>query len=285
MTSRQGRAQIARETLEILETGSYSSPQGRVVEISSALANAVKGSRLYAPQQFPGVFAARDERLAAGSVSKPIRFEVVNGTTFAAARRLVVEQHREDVLCLNFASAKHPGGGFLTGAQAQEECLARASGLYACLAPLRTMYDTNKRYRSSLYTDHLIYSPQVPVFRDDDDRLQESAWRVSVLTAPAVNAGAVLDNEPENIPRIQETMLRRMEKLLSIAVVHGHAALVLGAWGCGVFRNDPASVARWFHYHLFENDTFRNAFDTVVFAVLDHGPELANLKPFQDMFA
>jgi uncharacterized protein (TIGR02452 family) len=80
-------------------------------------------------------------------------------------------------------------------------------------------------------------------------------------------------------------MLRRMEKLLSIAVVHGHAALVLGAWGCGVFRNDPASVARWFHYHLFENDTFRNAFDTVVFAVLDHGPELANLKPFQDMFA
>lgn len=285
MPTRKGRAQIARETLEILETRSYESPAGKRVEIAPALEYAVSKSRLYPPQQFPEVFSLRDQRLAAIHCSKPIRYEVVNCTTLAASRRLVEEDHREDVLCLNFASAKNPGGGFLNGSQAQEESLARASGLYACLAPLRTMYDTNTRYRSSLYTDHLIYSPQVPVFRDDEDRLLESPWRVSMLTAPAVNAGAVHDNEPENVPRIQETMLRRIEKLLSIAVVHEHAALVLGAWGCGVFRNDPASVARWFHYHLVENDTFRHAFDTVVFAVLDGTQERATFNAFQEMFA
>ena len=284
MSSRKGRAQVARETLEILESRAYESPAGKRVEIAPALEYALRESRLYSPQQFPEVFALRDDRLAA-SAPKPMRVEVVNATTLAAARRLVEEQHREDVLCLNFASAKNPGGGFINGSQAQEESLARASGLYACISPMQMMYETNKRYRSSLYTDHLIYSPQVPVFRDDDDRLLETPWRVSMLTAPAVNAGAIHDNEPENVSRIQETMLRRMEKLLSIAVVHRHGALVLGAWGCGVFRNEPADVARWFHYHLLENDSFRHAFDTVVFAVLDGSPELSTLNAFRKLFA
>ena len=252
--------------------------------IATHLEYAVKHTRLYSPHQFPEVFAQRDEKLGATSGTGALQVKVINATTLAAAKQLVEDNHLEDVLCLNFASAKSPGGGFINGAQAQEESLARASGLYACLHPMQAMYETNKRYRSSLYTDYLIYSPQVPVFRDDRDELLENSWRVSMLTAPAVNAGAVHDNERENIPRIQETMLRRMEKLLSVAIVHQHAALVLGAWGCGVFRNDPESVARWFHFHLVENDSFRHAFDTVIFAVLDHSPEETTLRKFRDVF-
>ncbi len=255
------------------------------MEIAEALSEAVDGSQLFAPQQFPQVFARRDERLAGSPCPKPTRFEVVDATTFAAARHLVEHEKCGDVLCLNFASAKNPGGGFLNGSQAQEESLARASGLYACISPMRTMYDTNARYRSSLYTDHLIHSPRVPVFRDDEDRLLETPWLVSLLTAPAVNAGAVRQNEPENIPRIQETMLRRMEKLLSVAVVCGHTTLVLGAWGCGVFQNDPADVAGWFRYHFVENETFRDAFDRVVFAVLDHSQDARAITPFHKAFA
>ena len=213
-----------------------------------------------------------------------VEVKVINATTLTAARQLVEDHHLKDVLCLNFASAKNPGGGFLGGSQAQEESLARASGLYAAIHPHETMYETNKRYRSCLYTDHLIYSPQVPVFRDDDDVLLESPWRVSMLTVPAVNAGVVREQEPENVSRIQETMLRRMEKLLSVAVAHGHGTLVLGAWGCGVFRNDPAQVARWFHYHLIENDSFRNAFETVWFAVPDSGKTPSTFQIFQDVF-
>ncbi len=270
--------------MEILQSGSYKSPQQKTVDIQNELNEAVRHSRIFAPQQYPEVFGRRDERLADSPYAKPVRFEVINTTTLAASRLLVEHENREDVLCLNFASAKNPGGGFLGGSQAQEESLARASGLYACISPMRTLYDTNARYRSSLYTDHLIYSPRVPVFRDEDDRLLEAPWLVSMLTVPAVNAGAVRRNEPENIPRIQETMLRRIEKLLSVAVVCGHRTLVLGAWGCGVFKNDPAAVAGWFHYHLVENETFHGAFDRVVFAVLDQSPDGATIRPFQKLF-
>jgi uncharacterized protein (TIGR02452 family) len=284
MPSRNERAQIARETLGILEAGTYDSPHGNLVNIASDLDYAVKNTRLYCPHQFPEVFAQRDKKLGAISGAAAIGTKVVNATTLAASRQLVEEDRHSDVLCLNFASAKNPGGGFLNGSQAQEESLARASGLYAAIHPHHTMYETNKRYRSSLYTDHMIYSPKVPVFRDDFDRLLESPWRVSMLTVPAVNAGAICEQEPENIPRIQETMLRRMEKLLSVAVVNGHGTLVLGAWGCGVFRNDPAQVARWFHYHLIENHSFRNAFETVWFAVPEGGKSPTAQHAFREVF-
>ena len=284
MSTRNGRVQVARETLELLEAGSYQSPRGGIVDISEALNQAIGESRLYAPHQFLDVFSRRDEILGNGHEHNPVRFVVVNSTTLAAARRLVENEGRSNVLCLNFASAKNPGGGFQSGSQAQEESLARASGLYSCLTPHAAYYETNKRYRSCLYTDHMIHSPGVPVFRDDEDRLLETPWHVSMLTVPAVNAGAVRKNEPENIPRIQEVMLRRIEKLLSVAVIHHRRTLVLGAWGCGVFQNDPESVASWFHFHLVENETFRGAFETVVFAVLDHSKDLQTIAPFRKRF-
>lgn len=111
------------------------------------------------------------------------------------------------MLALNFASARHPGGGFLGGSQAQEESLARASGLSPCLNQFQEMYDTNQRFSSCLYTDHMIYAPDVPVFRDDDDRLLEEPFLVSILTAPAVNAGAVRRNEPHHVQHIEPVML------------------------------------------------------------------------------
>jgi len=106
-------------------------------------------------------------------------------TTLAGGRRLeaIVGGHR--TAALNFASAKHPGGGFLTGAQAQEESLARASALYPCLEQQKGYYDANRRHHSLLYTDHLIVSPRVPVFRDDQGTLLEVPWEMTILTAPA----------------------------------------------------------------------------------------------------
>src|SRR5690348_13855049 len=92
----------------------------------------------------------------------------------------------------------------------------------------------------------MIYSPRVPVFRDDDDRLIEEPWSVAMITAPAVNAGVVRANEPGSVPRIAETMNRRIASVLGLAAHHGHDALVLGAWGCGVFANDPWEIAELF---------------------------------------
>jgi uncharacterized protein (TIGR02452 family) len=188
------------------------------------------------------------------------------------------------VLALNFASARHPGGGFLKGSQAQEESLARASGLYPCIAQLREMYDANARFPSCLYTDHMIYSPDVPVFRDDEDALLEHPYPLSFVTAPAVNVGALRRSEPEQMRQVEPVMLARMEMVLSLAVVHSHEVLVLGAWGCGVFANDPERVAGWFQSHLAGTGTFRRAFRKVVFAVFDRTETQSALRPFQRRF-
>src|SRR5690242_5063046 len=202
MPSRSHRAAVARETVQILESGSYAAPDGTAVSIRDALTRSRDGSVLYRPEQFAGLGGESGRRLA-GREPASTAFEVTNETTLSAAARLLAEDASRRVLALNFASAKNPGGGFLNGSQAQEESLARASGLYACVAPLRDYYDANRACGSCLYTDHLIYSPDVPVFRDDDDRLLARPYAVSFVTAPAVNAGAVHRNEPRQAHRIE----------------------------------------------------------------------------------
>jgi uncharacterized protein (TIGR02452 family) len=281
MAKRITRARIARETVEILERGWYAA-DGTQVSVSDLLARARAHSRLYTPDDFGEVFRRRDERAATAERGRKTEFRAINCTTLAAARRLIRDEGAADVLCLNFASAKNPGGGFLNGSQAQEESLARATGLYPCIAPLRAMYDTNRQFGSCLYTDHMIYSPRVPVFRDDDDGLLAEPYAVSLITAPAVNVGAL---RPDERPRVEPTMLARTEKVLALAAAHGHEVLVLGAWGCGVFRNNPADVARWFRHHLCENAALRGAFRAVVFAVLDTSPGERTLRPFADCFS
>jgi uncharacterized protein (TIGR02452 family) len=284
MSKRTTRAQVARETVAILEQGHYAGPGGQQVRIHEELEAARSGSVLYQPEDFDDVFRRRDDPLRGRGDDPAAEFQVVNETTLHAARRLV-EEGPERVLALNFASARNPGGGFLGGSQAQEESLARASGLYACLTARWEMYEVNRRHPSCLYTDRMIYSPDVPVFRDDADALLDRPYRVSFLTAPAVNAGAVRRNEPEKIDRIEPVMDSRIEKVLSVSVVHGHKALVLGAWGCGVFANDPERVAALFARHLTGSGLFRSAFRKVVFAVRDSTGDGSVIRPFAQLFA
>ena len=285
MASRTRRAEVARETLVILERGSYLGPTGPEVSIRAALDAARSGSVLYTPDSFDEVHRRRDAVLRGRADHPPVAFEVANETTLHAARRLLDEGRAERVLALNFASARNPGGGFLNGSQAQEESLARASGLYACINPLQGMYEANRRCPTCLYTDHMIYSPDVPVFRDDEDCLLDRPYPASFVTAPAVNAGVVRAREPGNAARIEAVMLGRMERVLALAVAHGHEQLVLGAWGCGVFANDPGQVAGWFARHLTGDGPYRAAFRRVCFAVLDRSPARGTIGPFERRFA
>src|SRR5262249_43635470 len=195
------------------------------------------------------------------------------------ARRLVEEGR--NVVALNFASATHPGGGFLTGSRAQEESLARSSGLYACLAG-QPMYAFHQGRRDPLYTSYALYSPDVPVFRTDDGTLLEEPWRCSFITAAAVNAKAVLQRYPSRRPEIRQAMHERVHKVLAIAAVHGHDTLVLGAWGCGAFGNDAEEVAELFREALAER--FLGVFATVVFAVTDWSRERHFIGPFVRAF-
>ncbi|MEV6342536.1 TIGR02452 family protein [Actinoplanes sp. NPDC051851] len=244
---------LGREAVEIAERGSYSPSSGSGdVLIGERVRRAVDGTRLH----LPGDVLADG---VAGTV--PVRIEVTGETSLAAARRL-----GDGVACLNFASARNPGGGFLKGAQAQEESLARSSALYPCLLAAGDFYRFHRGERSLLYTDRVIYAPQVPVFRDDRGALIES-YPVSFLVSAAPNRAAIAREQPGELELVPAALARRADRVLRVAAAHGHRRLVLGAWGCGVFGNDPEQVAGVFRDALAGNPYFEH----VVFAVLDRG--------------
>jgi uncharacterized protein (TIGR02452 family) len=274
MANRNERAMIAAETVHILSTGSYTGPSGKAVSVLPELNHSINETRLFAPGQLAKVAAAGP------AVHAAPRIRVTNCSTLSAARQLHAAHGAEPVCLLNFASARNPGGGFLSGSQAQEESLALASGLYSSIRRMADYYAANRRSNSALYTDHMIYSPLVPVIRDDADRLLDEPWCVSMITAPAVNAGVVRSQEPENVSQIRDVMNRRIEYVLALAAQHGHEALVLGAWGCGVFANDPREVAELFSSHLLGEGRYAKAFAEVVFAILDRRGDI--LRPFAE---
>lgn len=276
MSSRRHRALVASQTLQILQAKAYR-VGNRVVSIREPLDNMVAGTQLYTPEALEELEALVPQR--GGLVTQ---FSVTSETTLAAARQVASER----VLCLNFASAKNPGGGFLGGSQAQEESLARATGLYAALQRQPAYYAANRAQSGhGLYTNHLIYSPDVPVFRDDDDALLPAPYGVSMITSPAVNAGAVRKNAPDQMAAIERTMKQRMRSVLAVSLAHGYQRLILGAWGCGVFRNDPVDVARWFADLLQDEAEFGGCFGRVDFPVLDTTNELTTFRAFENQFS
>lgn len=261
--NRNHRATVAQETLAILRAGSYRCPLGREVDLTRLLAESQEATELIRPEEWPAIC---EQAAPMHEQGQPAAVEVTPETTLAAARRLSAQPGRR-VLALNFASAKHPGGGFMGGAQAQEESLARASGLYPCLLRQPEYYVANRRGGSLLYTDHAIHSPRVPVFRDDADKLLGEPFAVGFLTMPAPNVGAMRDNSPD-IEQVTGFFRRRTEYVLALAVARRYTHVVAGAWGCGVFRNDPTVVADAFAAALA---TWGRRLDGVTFAILDRG--------------
>jgi uncharacterized protein (TIGR02452 family) len=254
------RKEIARQTLQIIEIGDYRNNLGETVSIKDETDFAVKNSKLFRMEDFPENFELTKR-------TGKTRFEVTDETTLEAAKRICKENKDENPFVLNFASAKNPGGGFLGGAQAQEESLARSSSLYPCLTANFAMYEYNRRGHSCLYSDWMIYSPRVPVFRNDDGSLIQKPYLVSFLTSPAVNAGVVKQKEPKRVHLIEPVNKERARKFLWIANQEKHQTLILGAWGCGVFQNDPAMIARIFKDLL--TGEFKNCFERVIMAIYD----------------
>jgi uncharacterized protein (TIGR02452 family) len=262
---------IARQTEEIVAAGGYRTADGREVSLAARIRAAREGTRVVGPDPVPV------PRRAPVQTS----VEVTGESSLEAARRLA---DAAPVAVLNFASARNPGGGYLNGAQAQEEALCRASALHTCLLRARAFYDHHRAHRDPVYTDRVIHSPAVPVFRDDRGRLLEEPYSAGFLTAAAPNAGVVLRTEPRRAPELPRALAVRAERVLETAAAHGYRRLVLGAWGCGVFRNDPAQVAGAFRALLGPGGRFAHTFEHVVFGVLDRTPDSAVRGAFARAF-
>jgi len=187
--------------------------------------------------------------------------------------RLVEQGERP--LALNFANGVHPGGGFLCGARAQEEVLCRSSALYQTLVG-DPMYEYHAKRPLPDSSDWAIYSADVPVFRADDGTELDRPWTVSFLTAAAPHAPRV------GQPASGDLLEARIVRVLAIAHAYRHESLVLGAWGCGEFKNDPHRTARDFREAL--SGEFRGRFSRVVFAITDWSSERRFLGPFRNAF-
>ncbi|MEO3785483.1 TIGR02452 family protein [Actinocorallia sp. B10E7] len=260
---RSNRRKAAEETMAILEAGAYT-VGGRAVRIGDGVAAAVAGARLYPPDGFAE---------PTGTARHTTVVELTRETTLDAARRL-----GKDVVALNFASAKNPGGGFLRGAHAQEEALARASGLYPTLRRFQEdFYDFHRAAGDLRYSDRMIYSPGVPVFRDETGALLDEPFPVSFITSAAPNRGALPPGTP-----VSEALRRRAWKVLALAAAEGHEHVVLGAWGCGVFRNDPAEVAEIWSDLL--SGPFSGRFAHVAMAVWDPDGTTPQYRAFARVF-
>lgn len=268
--SRNILKKIAEETIRAIDAEKYKTPSGASMSLDKLIGPSVRRSKLYRPNETEEIIKALDTTRA---LSAGPEIVVTRESTLAAAARLV----KERPCLLNFASAKHPGGGFLGGAAAQEESIARSSALYPTLIKHPEYYEENKRSQKDnicLYLDYAIYSPDVPVFRNDSGDWLEQPYLTSVLTSPAPNRHAIFDDEDNKMDddqeeameiKIEETFNRRMNQVLSIMALHGHRTIILGAWGCGIFGNDPLMVAELFRDNLKKLPFF----DKVAFPIYD----------------
>lgn len=265
------RIAIAEQTLAAVEAGRYVNARNQIVGLQPAVEAAVSGSVLHElgePLRAPA-------RLEATDVA-------VTGESTIEALIRIAARPGGHLACLNFASARHPGGGFLAGAQAQEESLARSSALYPCLLRQPSHYARNRSHHSAYYLDLAVFSPHVPVFRDDDGGWLDRPLLASIVTCAAPNVSALRVQGKLDAATVEGTLRRRAAFVLAIAAHHGVARLVLGAWGAGVFGNDPAMVADAFGALL--EGPFTNIFAEVVFAIAG-GTGQPNHDVFAEQFA
>lgn len=180
---------------------------------------------------------------------------------------------------LNFASAKNPGGGFLTGSNAQEESLCYRSTLYGSLREQEDAYKYSMNHLyNGLYCTWAIYSPHVSIIRDSEMKLIHSNMSFSAITCPAPNRSTYRGNSDA----IKTALYDRCKLIIEIAALNGEKNLVLGAFGCGVFKNDPKDVADAFYVALVEEELMYH-FENIEFAILGNGMD-SNFRAFNSKF-
>ena len=168
-----------------------------------------------------------------------------------------------DVAVLNFASYKFPGGGYLYGSMAQEEALCSESFLYNVLSNFNSFYEYNqKNLNNSLYMNRALFSPDVYFNRNGNEKY------CSVLTCAAPNFGAFKNTDAEENyinTNNQYALKSRIDFILNIFYTNGCKNLILGAFGCGVFAQNPKEVATIFSELLMSK--YNGCFETVNFAI------------------
>ena len=207
-----------------------------------------------------------------------------------------VSAYKGQKVCVhNFASASNPGGGVSRGANAQEECLCRCSSLYFCLNTEKMwegFYRPHRNAHNPIHNDDIIYTPNVTVFKTDTaypKLMQEKEWyEVNVITCAAPNlrehpSNAYNSGDGKQAIKLTDKELlalheKRLRRILDVAVMEGNEVMILGAFGCGAFANNPEVVALAAKNVIEE---YRNAFKVIEFAVYCSAWDEENYRVFE----
>lgn len=265
---------LAEKTLRIIQTGTYEVDE-KIIDVRAELGDCLFETKTFSPSE---LYKLKDQITPSGNAEAEI--SVINATSIEA---ILLETNELKTAVLNFASARNPGGGFMGGAIAQEESLARSSSLYASQTKNTALYEFNKKNTSFLYSDYMIYSPGVVFWMNDNGDMLNPPVLVDVITSPAPNRGAMLQHARRSeLAELETVFKNRMEKVMALAVSNGVERLILGAWGCGVFQNDYKDVATYFSEVI--DKKYKYCFKEIVFAIYDRSKTKNSLQIFQEVF-
>lgn len=240
------------------------------------------------------VFISEKEAVIIPTLENKINTSVVvSGKRSLEAAEHYAKQGKK-VCVLNFASATNPGGGVVNGSSAQEECLCRCTTLYPCLNTSdmwNSFYTPHRIANNPLYNNDCIYTPNLCVFKSDanfpEPLKNENWWNVDIITCAAPNLRERPSNRmnpnagssPAQITHaeLEELLTTRILRIFEVAVANKAEVLILGAFGCGAFRNPPELVARVFKTVM---QKFLGYFETIEYAVFHTERELANYESF-----
>ncbi|MBO4395943.1 MAG: TIGR02452 family protein [Eubacterium sp.] len=230
------------------------------------------------------------------SVKKPEKKDYDTRVVVTRSRSIeAAMNYRGKKVCVhNFASATNPGGGVERGSSAQEECLCRVSTLFPCLSTqinFDGFYQPHRNMHNPVYNADCIFTPGVTVFKSDKavpELLPENEWmQVDIITCAAPNLRAnpsnamnpYAGNKPAKLSEqeLLDIHKKRGRRILDIAAANGCEVVILGAFGCGAFRNDPKTVARAYREILNDYDGY---FDTIEFAVYCSPHDIGNYDAF-----
>ena len=273
------RVEIFEDTIDMCWDNKY---------LSDSIDDTIEKTILYKPESCH--IKRKADNSSAGVVT------VTMERTLESAKRLHEQYPNSRIAVHNFASATNPGGGVKTGSNAQEECLCRCSTLYQCIdtdSMFNQFYGMHRKRKDLRYTDTCIYSPDIVVFKSDTDfpeLLPENEWyKVDVLTCPAPNLRKIPNNRmnPGSVNPIKlsdkellEIHRKRGIHLLNIAIENKIDILVLGAFGCGAFHNNPRIVAQAYSEIL---PKYLWYFKAVNFAVYCPPNDKTNYKTFSSV--
>ena len=248
-------------------------------ELKNSVRESINGTRVYMEENIPEIECGKHFETD---------ISVSPSRSFEAAMRLKKEYTNSKVAVHNFASATNPGGGVRHGSSAQEECLCRCSTLYPVIASgnVREYYNYHRSKHDARYSNACIYSPDIVIIKSDDSvpgRLDKKDWcKVDIITcaAPNLNPNRYSGGDKKELSdnELMELHIKRARAMLSVALENGAEILVLGAFGCGAFRNNPFVVANAYKRVLAE---FAGCFRKIEFAVYCPPKDRQNYETFK----